>query len=120
MIATVLLGIGIVMGFGGLSSMTKTELRIRETEKMNLLAVQKLNEIVAFGNIANQQTDGNFSESGEPNYKWAMDTTPSGTDNVVTVRVTVTTAADKSTDPSTSASGLVFTSPNAATGGTGG
>ena len=55
LVATVLLGLGITMGFSALSSMTRTELRVRQVEKMNLLAVQKLNEVIAYGNIANQQ-----------------------------------------------------------------
>jgi len=117
MVATVLLGLGIAMGFSALSSMTKTELRLREKEKMNLLAVQKLDEIMALGDVANQQTDGDFSEFGEPNYKWTMDTQPSGTDNVSTVRVIVTTNDDKTSDPTSSASSLIFTSPNAQSGG---
>lgn len=117
MVATVLLGLGIAMGFSALSSMTTTELKIREKEKMNLLAVQKLDEIVAYGDIVNQQTDGDFADFGEPNYKWTMDTQPSGTENVVTVRVTVTTSQDKSTDPTSSASSLLFNSPNIETAG---
>ena len=120
MVATALLGIGIVMGFAALGSMTRTELRIREVEKMNLMAVQKLNEIVAVGNVTGQATDGNFSDYGEPKYKWTMDTVATGTDNLSTVRVTVTTSDSKPTDPSTSASGLIFTSPNAQSGATGG
>jgi hypothetical protein len=117
MVATVLLGLGIAMGFIALGSMTKTELRLREKEKMNLLAVQKLDEIMAVGDVANQQTDGDFTDFGEPNYKWTMDTQASGTDNVSTVRVIVTTSDDKSTDPTSSASSLIFTSPNTQSGG---
>jgi prepilin-type N-terminal cleavage/methylation domain-containing protein len=120
MVATVLLGLGIALGFGALSSMTRTELRIREVEKMNLLAVQKLGEVLATGNIANQQTDGTFQDSGEPNYKWTLDTVATGTENLATARITVQTTAGKSTDPVTTASGLVFTSPNAQNGALGG
>lgn len=120
LVATVLLGLGITMGFSALSSMTRTELRVRQVEKMNLLAVQKLNEVIAYGNIANQQTDGSFSDSGDPDYKWRMDTTASGTDNVATVRITVETSNNKTSDPTASANGLIFTSPNAKNGANGG
>ena len=120
MVATALLGIGIVMGFAALGSMTRTEIRIREVEKMNLMAVQKLNEIIAYGNVSSQQTDGSFADFGEPKYKWTMDTVATGTDNLSTVRVTVTTSDSKPTDPSTSASGLIFTSPNSQPGASGG
>ena len=113
MVATLLLGLGITMGFAALSSMTTTELRIREVEKMNLLATQKLNEVLATGTVANQATDGNFDDYGEPKYKWTLDTVATGTDNLSTARITVHTSADRSTDPTATASGLVFTSPNA-------
>ena len=120
MIATALLSIGIVMGFAALGAMTHTEVRLRETEKMNLLAVQRLNEIIAVGNITTQATDGSFADYGEPKYHWTMDTVATGTDNLSTVRVTVTTSDSKPTDPSTSASGLIFTSPNSQPGASGG
>ena len=120
LVATVLLGLGITMGFSALSSMTRTELRVRQVEKMNLLAVQKLNEVIAYGNIANQPTDGSFSDSGDPDYQWRMDTTASGTDNVATVRITVETSNNKTSDPTASANGLIFTSPNAKNGANGG
>ena len=120
LVATVLLGLGITMGFSALSSMTRTELRVRQVEKMNLLAVQKLNEVIAYGNIANQQTDGSFSDFGDPDYKWTMDTTASGVDNVATVRITVQTSNNKTSEPSATASGLIFTSPNAKNGANGG
>ena len=119
MVATVLLGVGIAMGFGALGAMTRTELRVRQVEKMNLLAVQKLNEVLAYGKVEGQQTEGSFSDYGEPDYKWTLETGASGTDNVSTVRITVQTNENKTTDPSSSASGLVFTSPNAQSGATG-
>ena len=120
MVATILLGLGITMGFSALSSMTRTELRIREVEKMNLLAVQKLNEVLAMGNVTNQPTDGSFSDYGEPKYKWTLETAPSGKDNLTTVRIIVESSNGSKTDPSTSASGLVFASPNAQNGAQGG
>ncbi len=115
-IATALLGLGIAMGFSALSGMTRTELLLREKEKMNLLAVQKLDEVLAVGSVATQETEGSFQEYGEPNYQWSLETADSGTENLETVRVVVRTSEDKSTDPTSSASGLVFTSPNAQTG----
>lgn len=120
LVATVLLGLGISLGFSALGSMTRTELRVRQVEKMNLLAVQKLNEVLAVGNVTNQQTDGSFSDYGDPDYKWTLETAASGIDNVETVRIIVQTSNNKTTDPSASASGLVFTSPNAQNGGAGG
>jgi prepilin-type N-terminal cleavage/methylation domain-containing protein len=111
-VATALLGIGITMGFSALSGMTRTEIRLRELEKMNLLAVQKLNEVIAVGGVDSQETEGSFEEYGEPNYKWTLESAASGTENLDTVRIIVEAADSKSTDPSASASGLVFTSPN--------
>ena len=111
-VATALLGIGITMGFSALSSMTRTEIQIREKEKMNLLAVQKLNEVLAVGSVENQETEGSFDEYGEPNYEWTLESAATGTENLASVRIVVKTMNSKSTDPSASASSLVFTSPN--------
>lgn len=111
-VATALLGIGITMGFSALSGMTRTEIRLRELEKMNLLAVQKLNEVIAIGSVDTQETEGSFEDYGEPNYKWTLEAAASGTENLDTVRVVVETLDNKSTDPAASASGLVFTSPS--------
>jgi prepilin-type N-terminal cleavage/methylation domain-containing protein len=118
-VATALLAIGIAMGSGALSAMTRTELRVRETEKMNLLAVQKLQELTAYGNINNAQTEGDFEDFGEPNYKWSLEVAPSGTQNVDTVRLTVEAASGDTTSPSAEVSTLVFTSPNAQSGALG-
>lgn len=108
------------MGMASLSSMTTTELRIRQIEKMNTLAVQKLHEVLAMGSVDTQQTDGTFEEYGDPDYQWKMEVAPSGTENLETVRITVETVAAKSTDPEVEVSGLVFTSPNIDNGGLGG
>ncbi len=119
-VATALLGIGIAMALGALSKMTTTELRLRQVEKMNLLAVQKLHEVLALGDVNNQQTDGTFEDYGEPDYKWTLEVAPSGTENVDTVRLTVETSSGRTTDPSAEVSSLVFTSPNAQNGSLGG
>lgn len=119
-VATALLGIGIALALGALSKMTTTELRLRQVEKMNLLAVQKLHEVLALGDVNNQQTDGTFEDYGEPDYKWTLEVAPSGTQNVDTVRLTVETSAGLTTDPSAEVSSLVFTSPNAQNGSLGG
>ena len=65
-VATVILAISVTMAMGAISSMTTTELRIRESEKTNLLAIQKLHEILAVGSIDSAPTSGTFEDYGEP------------------------------------------------------
>lgn len=120
MVATVILAVGLSMGLGAIASMTSLETRARETEHLNRLAVEKLHEVLAIGDVNNQQTEGTFDDYNEPDYKWTMEVAPSGTTNVDTVRITVEKSSAKSTDPSVEVTGLVFTSPNAQTGGLGG
>jgi len=119
-VATAILAIGVAMGMGALSAMTTTESRVRQVEKMNMLAVQKLHEVLAVGSVSTQQTDGTFEDYGESNFKWTMEVAPSGTENLETVRITVETTANLSSDPSAEVSGLVFTSPNVDNGALGG
>jgi prepilin-type N-terminal cleavage/methylation domain-containing protein len=49
-VSVALLAIGIVVSLGSLSAMTKTEVKLRKTEEMNRLAVQKIEEVLAVGN----------------------------------------------------------------------
>ena len=110
--AAVLVGIGISAGMGALSSMGSTEIRLRETEKLNRLAQEKLEEIIAYGNVNNAGTDGTFEDFGEPNYEWALEVTPSGVENLDTLRVVATKSQAGTNAPEGKAVGLLFTPPD--------
>ncbi len=120
MVATVVLAVGVSMALGAIGSMTSTETRARDVERMNRLAVEKLHEILAVGNVTSQQTEGTFEDYGEPDMRWTMEVVPSGTNDVNAVRLTVEKNSSKNNDPKAEVSGLVFASPNATNGGLGG
>jgi hypothetical protein len=114
--STLVLSVGIVAGLGALSSMSRLEVRMREAETMNRLAAQKLDEILAIGNVTTAATDGNFEDYGQPNYEWTLEVVPSGTENLDAIRVTVKPTTNADTAPEAQMSSLVFTSPNTTAG----
>ena len=110
-VSVALLAIGIVVALGSLSAMTKTEVKLRKTEEMNRLAVQKIEEVLAVGNATTAETSGTFDDYGYTGYEWSLEVAPSGTENLDTVRVTVTeTLANSSSGVSVSS--LLYTPPS--------
>jgi hypothetical protein len=114
--AAVLLGIGIAGAMGALASMTTIETRITESEKVNRLAAEKMQEVLAVGAVDTAATDGNFEDYGEPNYTWKLDVAPSGTENLNTIQITVEKTGGVPNTPSAKLSSLWFKAPAATTG----
>ena len=110
-VSVALLAIGIVVSLGSLSAMTKTEVKLRKTEEMNRLAVQKIEEVLAVGNATTAETSGTFDDYGYTGYEWSLEVAPSGTENLDTIRVTVTEASANSS-ASVSVSSLLYTPPS--------
>ena len=110
-VSVALLAIGIVVSLGSLSAMTKTEFKLRKTEEMNRLAVQKIEEVLAVGNATTAETSGTFDDYGYTGYEWSLEVAPSGTENLDTIRVTVTEASANSS-AGVSVSSLLYTPPS--------
>ena len=110
-VSVALLAIGIVVSLGSLSAMTKTEVKLRKTEEMNRLAVQKIEEVLAVGNATTAETSGTFDDYGYTGYEWSLEVAPSGTENLETIRVTVTEASANSS-AGVSVSSLLYTPPS--------
>ena len=115
-VSVALLAIGIVVSLESLSAMTKTEVKLRKTEEMNRLAVQKIEEVLAVGNATTAETSGTFDDYGYTGYEWSLEVAPSGTENLDTIRVTVTEASANSS-AGVSVSSLLYT-PQSTTGAT--
>lgn len=109
--AAVLVGVGVSAGMAAIGSMSTTEIRMRESEKLSRLAHMKLDEIVSLGNATNTDTDGTFEEYGEPNYEFNVEVTPSGVDSLDTVLVIAKKSGGDSTTQEARAAGLLFTPP---------
>lgn len=110
MVATVLVGIGVASVFGGIRSLTKTDLKAREAALLQRLAVQKFNQL---GNVANPDTEdnkGDFTDQGYADVSWTLTVEASGTENVEQVTVTATRG-----DEEQSLTGLVFVRPTTTT-----
>ena len=110
-VSVALLAIGIVVSLGSLSALTKTEVKLRKTEEMNRLAVQKIEEVLAVGNATTAETSGTFDDYGYTGYEWSLEVAPSGTENLDTIRVTVTEASANSS-AGVSVSSLLYTPPS--------
>lgn len=115
-VATALLGIGIAFSMGALGAMTATENKVRMSEKLNRLAVLKLEQVLAEGNIETAQTDGDFQDFNEPGFSWTLAVAPSGIENVDTIIVTVENDRGYSTDPVGRATSLSFIPPETTEG----
>jgi type II secretory pathway pseudopilin PulG len=109
--AAVLVGVGVTAGMSAIGSMSQTEIRMRESEKLSRLAHMKLDEIMALGNATNTDTDGDFEEYGEPNYEFTVEVQPSGIDSLDTILVTAKKSNSDTTSQEGRASGLLFTPP---------
>ena len=107
--AAVLVGVGVTAGMSAIGSMSQTEIRMRESEKLSRLAHMKLDEIMALGNATNTDTDGDFEEYGEPNYEFTVEVQPSGIDSLDTILVIAKKSNSDTTAQEGRAGGLLFT-----------
>ncbi len=119
LVATVLVGVGVTSVMNGFASLTKSEAITRESERMQRLAMDKYDEVVATGEAATQGGEsGNFQDRGEDRYSWKVDVQPSTETNLNVVTVTVTPTNGNSNRDAV-VDGLVFVQPAAtAAGGT--
>ncbi len=109
--AAVLVGVGVTAGMAAVGSMSQTEIRMRESEKLSRLAHMKLEEVIALGDATNTDTDGTFEEYGEPDYQFSVEVTPSGVDSLDTIKVTATRSGGDSRSQEAKAVGLLFVPP---------
>jgi type II secretory pathway pseudopilin PulG len=113
LVAVALVGGGIASVVTALGATDRTEAKVLGAERLQRLAQQKLDEIVATEDY--NTTSGDFSDEGANGFEWTMTDDPSGVENLDTITVTV----DKSngTGGSQTVSTLVYRSP-ASTGTT--
>lgn len=109
--AAVLVGVGVTAGMSALGSMSQTEIRMRESEKLSRLAHMKLDEVIGLGQGVNTDASGSFEEYGEPNYEFTVDVQASGVDSLDTVLVIVKKSNGDTTSQEGRAVGLLFTPP---------
>ncbi|HEY0866514.1 MAG TPA: prepilin-type N-terminal cleavage/methylation domain-containing protein [Fimbriimonas sp.] len=114
LVAVALLAIGVVSTMSALGSMVRTEVGVRERERMLTLATAKLNELLATGDAQNALASGDFQDYEEDRYSWSADVQPTGIENLNALTVTVERLNDR--DRSTTVEALMFTAPETGTG----
>jgi Tfp pilus assembly protein PilV len=115
LVASVLVAVGVTGALRGFGAITHAQAVLQERDRMQRLAVSKYDEIVVTG-LANADTSGDFQDYNEPRYKWDADIQTTTTQDLQSLKVTVT-ATDSADSNQASVTGLVFT-PQPATGGT--
>lgn len=104
-----LLAVGILAGLGALNAMTKNEYGMRESERMQRLADEKLLELLATGDWQ-FMTEGDFTDRNENRYLWTATLEPTGVENLEVLSVTITRAAQRN-DTGYQANQLLYVPP---------
>jgi type II secretion system protein I len=89
LVAAALTAIAITALMGSLSAVTQAYSRIDEREQLNLLAQEKLDEVLALGDAATSQS-GDFTEEGVEGFFWETDVQASGRDGLLLLTMIVT------------------------------
>lgn len=87
--AVVILTAGVAGALNGFGELARAQARLHQRQIAEDLAYQKLDELIATGEVAQSGVDGDFSEEGRPEWRWSMESRASGIDSLNTVRVEV-------------------------------
>jgi len=112
-----LLAVGIVAAMSALGGMTKADGGMRESERMQRLADEKLQELLATGDWE-FSTEGDFQDRNDSRYNWTATLEPSGIENLQVLAVTVSHANVRD-DVGTQAYELIYVPPTTGAGGQG-
>lgn len=113
--SVILVGVGITAALGGLSSLSRAEANGRERERMEMLARQKFDELLATGETANSES-GDFSDHGQPDLLWDTTVSSTGVDNLNRISIEVKRRND-STSPVVDFDTLLYVPPTTTTTG---
>lgn len=114
--SVILIGVGIAAALGGISAITKSESDGQDRERLERLAMQKYDELVATGNMTSAQS-GDFTDRNVSDVTWQSQVSASGVDNLNHVSVTVQRSND-SKSPVAVFDGLIYVQPTTTTGTT--
>ena len=89
-----LVGIAVSGVFGGIRAMTKADIKARDTDLLQRLATEKVEDIRVNGDPNTYGTNGDFTDRGYPDITWTMETQTSSTTNVDQVIVTANKAGE--------------------------
>jgi type II secretory pathway pseudopilin PulG len=117
LMAITLAGVGVAAVVGAMGSVTHAEATALEHEKMQRLAIDKYDELVATQDY-NNVSSGNFQDRSEDSYDWTCDIETTGVDGLDELTVTVRrSAGDREVE--LVVSGLIYANQTTAAGGQG-
>lgn len=90
LVTVVLVSIAIVSVLGGIRAISSADLRAREADLLQRLALHKLNEMGPVTDPQTAENKGDFTDQGYPDVTWTVDVLPSGTENLDELTVTAT------------------------------
>lgn len=94
LVAATVVGIGVAGSISAIGSMTRTERRVRESAMVRQLAIEKYDELAATGDLQYAPLDGDFADRNLNDWRWSVETEPADVENILIVRVRVTTPDD--------------------------
>lgn len=102
LVAATLLAVGIAGVLSGLSGVARTQARAQESEHIQLLALRKLDELMATEQVQTNSLSGDFTDWGEPaTYQWTATVSTTGVQSLNTLTLTVSKQGADNTAPST-------------------
>ena len=119
LVSVVILGVGITGVTGALGEMTRARGRAMETERMQRLAFDKYDELIATVQYTTPSLSGDFTDRNEYRYTWHAELLETGTTNLESFAVYVDSAAGGTTK-TVKVTGLVYVQPTTGTGAGGG
>jgi prepilin-type N-terminal cleavage/methylation domain-containing protein len=88
LVSIALAGIGIASAVGAMGAMTKSEANALEKERMQRLAVDKYEELVATSEY-NTLKSGDFVDRGETDFAWSAEVQTTGVEGLDQLQLTV-------------------------------
>jgi prepilin-type N-terminal cleavage/methylation domain-containing protein len=110
LVTTILVSVAVVAVFGALRSLTRSEIRAREAELLQRLAVQKLSELGTVTDPKTSDNKGDFSEQGYADASWTLTIEPGSLTDIEQATVTATRG-----DVEQTLVGLIFVRPTTIT-----
>ena len=116
LVGMVIVAIGVVGVMGGYSRVLQTEVKLRDTQRMHGLAQQKLDELMATGQVSSGAQSGDFSDQNMPEYHWSMSVDSTGVTDLTGVSVSVTHGTGDDA-PKETVTSLLYVPPTSTAGG---
>ncbi|HWA83951.1 MAG TPA: prepilin-type N-terminal cleavage/methylation domain-containing protein [Fimbriimonadaceae bacterium] len=116
MVSTVLVTVGLIAMIGAFSNLTRNQNIVVQGERMQRLAIDKYQELVATEALQTQALNGDFSDRGEDNYLWEASVGETGTQNLTALTVTVTLRDSTDDKEKAVVNGVVYQQPQTTTG----